>query len=93
MGCDFRSGKGEMTVYGLHGVRHVVHTESRCQDCRSYFCKNIEHPKNCLNCQNRSGLYHGYRVVKGGQKLYDRGALRNELLGEHSVNLGHHHHQ
>ena len=53
--------------------------------------EKIEYPKNCLNCQNRSGLYHGYRVVKGGQKLYDRDALRNDLLGEHSVNLGHHH--
>ena len=31
--CSYRN-KGEMVVYGVAGVRHAHHVESRCQDCR-----------------------------------------------------------
>lgn len=61
MTCNYRSDKGEMTVYGLEGVRHVVHRESRCQDCRM-------------------GLFYGYRVLKGGKKIFEKDALRNQCL-------------
>ena len=56
---DSRRSKGLMTVYGLTGVRKIVHLESRCQE-----------PK----C--RIGLYKGYRILKGGNKIYD-----GQLLG------------
>ena len=34
MNCEFRTSKGEMTIYGREGVRRADHKESRCQDCR-----------------------------------------------------------
>ena len=35
MDLGFRAAnKGQMTIYGKDGVRHVTHKESRCQDCR-----------------------------------------------------------
>ena len=34
LSSDFRKDKGLMTVYGESGVYHVIHRESRCQDCR-----------------------------------------------------------
>ena len=31
---------------------------------------------------SRLGLFHGYRIRKGGKKLYEQDALRNKSLGE-----------
>ena len=30
----------------------------------------------------RVGFYHGYRVQKGGQKIFEEDALQNKTLGE-----------
>ena len=78
MPCEFRESKGQMTVYGMGGVRHVVHRESRCQDCRLIrLAKILE-----LIFYSRQGLFYGYRIQKGGKKLYEQDALRNKSLGE-----------
>ena len=78
MPCEFRESKGQMTVYGMGGVRHVVHRESRCQDCRLIRLANILE----LIFYSRQGLFYGYRIQKGGMKLYEQDALRNKSLGE-----------
>ena len=64
--------KGGMTVYGMVGVRHVVHLEHRC----------IE--RHC-----RTGFYHGYRVLKGGIKLYEQNCLdpKQVCLGKQGAEL------
>ena len=83
MSCDFRSQKGQMTVYGLGGVRHVVHRESRCQDCRQVLFKLSLGLIFCF----RIGLFYGYRILKGGKKIYEKDALRNKSLGEEFILL------
>ena len=79
MTCDFRGSKGEMTIYGMEGVRHVVHRESRCQDCRQVLLIRMDLE---LIFYSRLGLFYGYRIRKGGKKLYEQDALRNKTLGE-----------
>ena len=79
MTCDFRASKGQMTIYGMEGVRHVVHRESRCQDCRQVLLIRLVLE---LISYSRLGLFHGYRICKGGKKLYEQDALRNKSLGE-----------
>ena len=70
--------KGHMTIYGKDGVRHGSHIESRCQDCRHFKIKldikNFEYFQ-------RIGLFYGYRVLKGGKKVFEQDALRNRSLG------------
>lgn len=64
--------KGGMAIYGMMGVRRVVHLEHRC----------IE--RHC-----RTGFYHGYRVLKGGIKLYEENCLdpKKVCLGKQQVQL------
>ena len=30
---------------------------------------------------SRIGLFHGYRILKGGKKIYERDCLQNKTLG------------
>ena len=55
--------KGQMVIYGLSGVRQVIHVVYRCQD------------DHC-----RVGLFYGYRVHKGGSKIYDLDCLAPENI-------------
>ena len=70
--------KGHMTIYGKDGVRHGSHMESRCQDCRHV---KIKLDINNFEYFQRIGLFYGYRVLKGGKKVFEQDALRNRSLG------------
>ena len=56
-----------------------VHRESRCQDCRQVLLIRMDLE---LIFYSRLGLFYGYRIRKGGKKLYEQDALRNKSLGE-----------
>ena len=78
MCCDYRTDKNQMSIYGLGGVVHVLHRESRCADCRQISFKMVL----TFIFLFRIGLFYGYRVLKGGRKIYEKDALSNQFLGE-----------